>query len=124
MTVVVQRTSRVKGPNPGSPFNESHYEGLVDFLSWGGRAKGGWLVSGTVDFDSTSNTTQDVQDVDVPGAAVGDYCEVVLAFDYAQVNIEAYVRAAGVVELLVTNESGSTFNPGAVNFVLRVTDLT
>lgn len=124
MTATVKRIEALPGPTGSVPFNESNYSANAAFWSWGGRAKGGWIVTGDIDVTPISDGAEAAREISVPGVELGDYVEVAFGFNHAEVTITTYVTAAGTVEFHFLNESGGSVNLAPSTFICRITDLT
>ena len=124
MTNSVSNIEALPGPTGSTPFNESVYAANSAFLSWGGRAKGGWVVRGTIAPNSVPSANDLTETISVPGAEVGDLCEFTAFSDHGALTVTAQVTAAGTVTVIYQNQSGSGIQPDEAAFLLRVTDLT
>jgi len=60
--------------------------------------------------------------ITVPGAALGDYCEISCSLDTAQLRLTGYVYAANSVQVLATNTTAATsIDLGSATIYARVT---
>ena len=64
----------------------------------------------TIDPAAFVDDESQVVDVAVPGAAVGDFVLVTPGVDAQESIITAYVRAAGIVEVVIAHVGGDTTN--------------
>lgn len=125
MSVSIKASESVPGPTAAVPFNETSYAANMAFLSWNGRAKGGWVVVAEFNVASVSENDTEVVSIDVPGVAFGDHVELTYNFNPQRVIIVPYIGAADVVTILFVNsDSGQARDLPSGRYVLRITDLT
>jgi len=103
----------------------SVHKNNLSAITGGFVIKGYFLIAEAVTWDSTADGAADIQAVTATGVDLGD---IILGIsvdeDVVDAAITGHVTAADTVTLVVVNEGGSTFNPGATNVKVLVADVT
>ena len=89
------------------PFNESGFTSAINQTE-------------TIDFGSINTAAQEVSQVTVTGAALGDAVVVTAKFDTLDLLIWGYVSAADTVEVVASNLTGGAVDLPSGDFVIKV----
>lgn len=124
MAHTIQGIEGTPGPTGAVPFNESNYAANAGFESWGGRAKGGWVVRLNINLDEVGSGVNQQEVITVPGVAQGDHCELALFGDHQRLVYSCFVAADNTLKIVASNVSAGAVQPPAMNAIVRITDLT